>query len=624
MDISKNNLVFNHDYTKGHFDDYSGNGNDASQASDSFIKGENGWGSVPSLGTLSIPHDASQNISALTFIIHADFYRLQNSGDRMLYKAGAYDFYFASTTSIAFSDGTTAYSFSGVYDYVGAKTIAITKSTGSSKAKLYIDGVFVVEAGGNTEIGTSSNTLYVGNAIGVANQLDVPMFGAVLYSDEKSAEEVSMLHKAIIKRKTKFKRKRNFSTLPSVPALSSGLGINMQILNGTIHDQGPGRIAFTNLGHGNMNSETVWGETAVKMDGTQNAGFATGVISNFDFGDNPWGAFIWVKNLNTTRRLILQNGLINTDGFTLEKTASETLKFELHDPGGNTSVTSSKVLLDGVWHLVGIYSEGSSGDIYIYLDGEQDSNTAAGQALVANSNAFRIGDYQAGGLEWDGEIGPFPRIDEFATKELFEAALKSEWNRVANKVIHYEDFSDAFLLQSAISGAGSPIPGTEYKVNSISGQIVSGPNLGDKSISGAALGAITETPAPDHAFGRFVIDFEAVAGSRCRFNLIEGAVFSIADFGGTTSTISIIPSAGGGMTGAAGGLSAGEHQAIIDKKANLSSLNTTLYIDGTLEPAATGSNPYTDLTNVVGVRQLAPYGVAKIHKVIQYFGVPIE
>lgn len=620
MKIPQENLVFDINPLKGTLKDWSPSGNDAAQASDSILKTHEGWGSVPTEGTLSIAHDASHNVSELAFMICADLWRAQGAGDRMLYKAGAYDFYFASSTTIAFSDGTTAYSFSGSYDYVGAKTIGVRKSAGASKAELWIDGEFIVVAGGNTNLGTSSNTLYIGNAVGVANQLDVPITSAVMYGD--SSVDMTQLHKALVKRKTPFKSKRNSETQPSVGPTDSGMAENAVIVGGKTIDQGPNKyngtiysdIAATQPA-GMSPGKTPWGEPCLLNQKGTEAHLNYGAAANTAFAtsDSVFGYARWFKCSSAGSQMLISR----SGNYFLQKLTVGQLQLSM---GSGAWLTTTSPIRDDVWQLYSFFVDEDFE--YIYVDGEFIAKNP--RTGTPGAGTLREGQYVIPGFDIDGGIGPRVFYKEFANLAQYEAELKQEWNRVADKVVYYEDFSDAYVMQSAISGAGLPIPGTEWRVNTTSGQIVDGPNRGEKSITGAAVGAIIETPNIDHSFGRFIYEFKSVAGSRNRFNLLEGAVFSILDGGGTNATLSHITSAGGVVFSmATGSLTDGNHQVVLDKKANAATNNLSIYLNGELAAAATGSNPCTDLTNVKGVRQLAPYGATKGHRLIQLFGVPL-
>jgi len=622
MSIPTQNLVFDINPLLGHFNDQSSNGNDAAQNANSFVKATQGWGSNPENGTLSIADDATLDVSStgFTYMVYLDITKDQVGGDRILYKAGAYDFYFANSTTLGYSDGSLAYTIAGTSGYKNVQTICITKEAISSKAQVYFDGVYVAQASGNNAIGSSSNTLYIGNAVGVANKMDCKIMSAVMYAEAMDAAAVADLHKALITRKTPFKQKRNFYTAPSVRAVASGMAENAVVVNGKTIDQGPNRydgtiysdIAATQPA-GMDAGLTPWGEPCLLNQKGTGAHLNYGAAANNHFAtaDSVFGYARWFKCSSNGSQMLMSR----SSNYFFQKVSSGQLQLSI---GSGAWVTTTSPIRDDVWHLASFFLDADFE--YIYVDGEFIKKQA--RTGLPSSVTLREGQYVITGFDIDGGIGPRVFYKEFTDLAEYEAELKTEWNRVANKVIYRQDFSDAYEHVSTY-GPG-PLPGTDLNVSLVSSKVVPGVNAGEKSLTGGGAGSTLSTPGVDHTFGKFVIEYESVAGSRCRFNHIDGVSFVVHDFGQATSTIAVSLSTGGGLTGPVGGLTNGNHTAVIEKKANLSTLNTTLYNDGELVTAATGSNPYTDTTLFTKEMQLAPYGSTKIHSITQYFGVPIE
>ncbi len=616
MKIPQQNLVFDIDCLKGTFKDWSVNNNDAAQSANSIVKGEFGWGSIPTLGTLSIPHDNSHNVREFSYMLFADFFRTQTSGDRLLYKAGAYDFYFSNATTFAYSDGSTAYTIPGSYNYVGAKTVGIRKSAGSSKSELWIDGVLAATAGGNNSVGSSSNPLYIGNALGVANQMDVPIFSAVMYGD--ASVDMTQLHKALISRKTPFKSKRNFYTAPSVGVPSSGSAWNAIVSKGQIIEQGPNQdngtiysdIAATQSA-GLIPVETPWGEPALGNTKGTEAHINFGAAANVQYSgaDTVFGYAQWFKCSSDGAQMLMSR----SGNYFLQKISAGNLQLSMGS--GAWTVTTSPVR-DDVWHLYSFFVDEDYE--YIYIDGEEVGKSA--RTGTPGGGTLRIGQYVITGFDIDGAIGPQVFYRSFSNLAEYQAELKKEWNRVANKVIYEETFSDAHIHNSDISSG--PIPGTDWDVLSVGGRIVDGPDLGTKSITSSSAGNSIRTPGVTHTFGVIEIDCTPTSGTRCRHAFSSPGSFSILDVGDSSNgRIAYTTSVGGIVFATANLSSTTDRQTLrIEKKANLATNNTSLYKDGILLVAATGSNPCTDITNFTAERQITTYSGAQIHKITHRFG----
>lgn len=627
MQVNQKNLVLDHNYTQGVVKGYSGNENDGVFTNGGgILKHDSKYAYLPkaSNSRITVSDSPELQLTAGTFSVYAELVNGFDAVSVFLDKRDAggtnYTLYIASATTIGFlvSAGVVNFPISS-NQFIGVDVITVTKSAGLSKAKLYFDGVFISESFSSFTLVANDADLIIGNDyVGTGRTINA-IYSTVIHSDEKDPTEVSDIYEALITRKSQEKPNRNFDTSPSVGVPTTGSAWNVDAPNWEIVDQsGKYNGSITNsltttTGDGLSQGETVWGEPSLKsnkQDGHINLGAASDLT--FDGTDTIFGYAGWFTCDSAASQMLMSRSV----QYFFQKIATGALELSL---GGNQFSTPLNSFVDNVPHLFSFFAD--ENNVYIYVDGEFVISEARTGTIGVGT--LRIGQYVVSGFSIQGEIGPQPFYREFTDLAEYESVLKAEWNRVANKIVYSEDFSDAYVMDSAVSGAGNHIPGTEWSVKSTSGQIVDGVNIGEKSITGAAVGAILEAFMADHAFGVFEVAYEAVAGSRCRYNLTEDAVFSIADFGGVNSTISIIPSAGGGMTGVIGALTDGNHIARIEKKANKVTLNATLYNDGILVPSATGSNPYTDITDVNGKQQVAPYGTTKIHSIVQYFGVPL-
>lgn len=622
MSIPTNNLVFDINMLLGHFKDQSDNGNDATQNADSFVKASNGWGSNPELGTLSIPDDASLDVSSTGFMfgVLIDLTKDQASGDRLLYKAGAYDIYFANSTTLAYSDGTTAYTIPGTSGYKNVQTIIFVKEAGSSRMQVYFDGAYVAQAGGNNTIGSSANTLYIGNAAGSANKMDCKFMSVVMYSEAGDATTVANLHNELIKRKTRFLQKENFATAPSVGAVESGMAENAVIVGGKTIDQGPNRYDGTPVSDiagtqpGTLRPGlTPWGEPALYNTKGTEAHLNYGTASNTAFAtsDSVFGYARWFKcSSNGSQMLISRSG-----NYFLQKISAGNLQLSM---GSGPWVVASAVR-DDVWHLYSFFVDEDYE--YIYIDGEQVGKRA--RTGTPGAGTLREGQYVITGFDIDGGIGPRIFYKAFTDLAEYERELKTEWNRVANKVIYHQDFSDAYEHASVY--APGPLPGTDWNISSVSGQ-VGVESDGSKYITSPSAGNVLKRPGTDHTFGRLEYVVTPTSGTRARHSFSGSGTFAILDVGDSgNARIAYTTSTGGVVFATANGTGTTDKQTIrVDKKANVATNNTSIYKDGELLTASTGSNPFTDITNFTAERQLTSYSNAKIHSITHYFGVPLD
>ncbi len=631
------NLVLDFNAFTGTAYDFSGNnGVGTILGQEGFLKTEDGYGFSSSNGSISsfnrtsaIRYDYNdiQNLDACCITIRIDGVSSSNMGG-LLGKFGSYQFvlgyvgYFLGYLVLEGSGPTYSYLHSSNIP-TGTRTLSVRKAAGISVPEFYADGVFIGNGANAIQFGTSSNPLIIANS-GVGTPIlnvDQPVQSVVIRNSEGSAEQIVLDHKALVSRKTAFKSKRNFYTAPSVGVPSSGSAWNAIVSKGQIIDQGPNHyngtiysdIAATQSA-GLIPVETPWGEPALGNTKGTGAHINFGAAANVQYSgaDTVFGYAQWFKCSSDGAQMLMSR----SGNYFLQKISAGNLQLSMGS--GAWTVTTSPVR-DDVWHLYSFFVDEDYE--YIYIDGEEVGKSA--RTGTPGGGTLRIGQYVITGFDIDGAIGPQVFYRSFSNLAEYQAELKKEWNRVANKVIYEETFSDAHIHNSDISSG--PIPGTDWDVLSVGGRIVDGPDLGTKSITSSSAGNSIRTPGVTHTFGVIEIDCTPTSGTRCRHAFSSPGSFSILDVGDSgNGRIAYTTSTGGVVFATANSSSTTDRQTIrIDKKANTSTNNTSIYKDGALLTAATGSNPCTDITNFTVDRQITTYSNAQIHSIKHYFGVPL-
>jgi len=624
MTLITENLVLDHDYTRGHAKDFSVEGNDGTITNgEGFLKKGNGLAYLPD-GTTShvlVSDDASLQLTAATWVFFGDFSKELVVNQRLMAKRDAggsnYDILTGSGNSIQIYDGTAQTVLSA--DPYGKQTLIITQEAGANKPKAYLDGVFVDEGSVNITLAANDADLYIANQFSLSGQnYNNALYSVLIYSDAKTPSEVAQIHKAVSNRKTAFKSKENFSTPQSIPVLASGSGWNSEIINGIIVDQGPNGNNGV-VSNGVRQVESPFGSPLLRFDGSSTAaGVDFGNDSSLQISEDLVLAFFLKVDAASGTQLLITNWVAGETEETNSQYYIQTIVTGLqyiheYGAGNDESNVWANAFRPGVLHRVVFVRDASEKTVKLYVDGEQfgsDFNYTNGPT-GGSSTSTRLGGSFA------GEIG-----DVIIAPETWsEVQIKEDWNKYANKVIYYQDFSDAYEHQAAITDG--PIPGTDWSVSSVSGRI-GAESDGTKYITSPSAGNVLKRPGPDHTFGRLEIDVTPTSGTRVRHLFADLGTFAILDVGDSGSARIAYTTSTGGVVFATSSVDFERQVIRVDKKANVSTNNTTLYKDGVQLTAATGSNPCTDVTDFQTERQLTTYSNAKIHSIKHYFGVPIE
>lgn len=624
------------DFTKGYAKDHSGNGNNGSfgntagsgSIAGTYTNGPGGYGfkTVSSTDTITVPHDESLNVTNGTFYFYADA-NFSGENKWMIAKrtggATNYDIGINPANNIQLYDGTTTGQLNLGAMVQRATVFAISIESGQA-GKVYVDGVYKGDLSAANTLNTSSTPdLLIGQYYlsSAPRPWDSNIYSVLIYATNHSASEVDQTTKALKQRKTPFKQKENFTTAPSVGAVESGMAENAVLIGGETIDQGPNGYNGTLVSDvagiqpaGMTASTTPWGEPCLLNRKGTEAHLNYGTASNTAFAtsESVFGYARWFKcSSNGAQMLMSRSG-----NYFFQKVSSGNLQLSMGS--GAWSITNSPIRND-VWHLMSFFLDGDNE--YIYVDGEQMGKRArTGKPFTGT---LREGQYVIPGFDIDGGIGPRIFYKEFTDLAEYERELKAEWNRVANKVIYHQDFSDAYEHVSTY--APGPLPGTDWTVSSVSGQVKVDDD-GSKYVTSPSAGNVFKRPGTDHTFGRLEYVVTPTSGTRTRHSFSGSGTFAILDVGdGGNERIAYTTSTGGVVFATANSSATTDKQTIrIDKKANLNTNNTTLYKDDVLLTAATGSNPCTDTTNFTAERQLTSYSNAKIHSITHYFGVPLD
>lgn len=627
------------DFTKGHAQDLSPQGNHGTLMNgNGFTKTEYGWGYYDTEGTItalnrtsyiSVPDDDSLDLTALSITVRMDAYTTDNMG-LMVGKRDAFSFglgfpgYFDTFIVFQTGVGTPQYSILSKSAFpAGTRTIGVIQEAGSSTPKFYADGVYVGDGNAAVTITTSAYNLHVGN-VGNSSPnvaVDTPMQSIRIRNEVLTEAEMLEEHTELLKRKTPFRQKENFhyGNLDFSPSKGSYWIGKEQ--SGYINDQG--NIARATVYNSAPHTEGITGLDGVRAESGTWYGDC-GVAAEHDYTTETFGGWALVRGNGASLEQIMGKGVFGVDGYFLRR-ISNTFDFVVSQSGGSQVATADMTINDDLVYLVGYVSVAGDKN-YIYINGE-DRTTSAPTRVdpdPATGKNLYLGRYyyNQGARNYSGDMFAW-RLSEYDDLADFEQEYKRVWNQLANRVIYKQDFSDAY--EHYATYAPGPLPGTDWQVSSVSGQVKVDDD-GSKYITSPSAGNVLKRPGTGHTFGRLEFEVTPTSGTRARHSFSGSGTFAILDVGDSgNGRIAYTTSTGGVVFATANGTGTTDKQTIrIDKKANVATNNTSIYKDGELLTAATGSNPCTDITNFTVERQLTSYSNAKIHSITHYFGVPLD
>lgn len=211
--IDQDSLVIDLNFALNSLEDQGPNGLDGALAGDmALIRGRLGYGvfSPGGQGYVSIAHDDLMNIDAGTIHVVVDGNDVINDNSELFFIKGeptnaAPQYMLANGVSGAFDDTyivrTSTWSSGGIASALslngaGVSVVSITKSAGSSKPKLYVNGAYVTDFSTALDFTANINSdpLRVGskwNFMTNSRSLRKLTHGFVMYSKEQTAQEVA-------------------------------------------------------------------------------------------------------------------------------------------------------------------------------------------------------------------------------------------------------------------------------------------------------------------------------------------------------------------------------------------------------------------------------------------------
>lgn len=500
MDIIRENLIFDYNFTKGDTSDASGNSLDLTlSGGEVFKKGKYGLAVNTSINSGSLTSPATSfadDIDSFTFVFSGDIRKALASGKSFLRRSDGLFYIFSSTTN-ALNVFNNSISSIAAYTFLGyEKTIIITKASGSSTPKLYIDGIYRKDFNANQTFPSGSGTTFQILSGGVFNEYDCNSM--VLYSDEKTADEITQIHKAIVSRKTSYRGKKNFDHLPSVEVPSSGSAWNAQLSQGKVIDQGVDGyhgtpvtdLAASNVG-GLTQDKMPWGGPALRSIKTENGHLNMGASANLNFTSGAFGYIGWFRPGNTGNEMLMSK----SGSFFFQAPGTGQLQISL----GSGAYTAGKIFSFAANQaiLAGFFKDADNE--YCMLNGEELFSQAT--TAYGLGGTTRIGQYVALGYSIAGLIGPQVAFRRFNSAEEYFAYALEEYKSKAKLPVIHNLFDGSYIHQSAY-GAG-PLPGTDFYVKSgtfkVSSETVDG--VENTKVLECVTAGVVALKVPDYAFG---------------------------------------------------------------------------------------------------------------------------
>ena len=407
MTLITDNLLVDIDLTTGTLTDQSGNGNDASfiGTSTELMKGKRGWGyNATGADRLEIAADNAFDIDVFSFYFLIDIDKAFSSSQVLMYKRDIsgtqtrWGFFITNSTVITFlnagTGGNVTFTIAAT-DYQGAKVMAVTKPTGSTKARLYFDGRFIVESSAVTTLSTTSAEISIGS-VGSAPYKDSPISSVLIYSTDHTAAEVVQNCKAIATRVTPDVGNKDFY-FPDAAVRSDESNLKsawiMKNINGVYPDNvdsgGSDMTPALNAG-GLVQTTTPWGAPAISLSGGE-------YLEAADYSeaeDYSTGITImaWIKTTDNAGELV--GHFTNVDpfqGFALAVgsfTNDGKLNFWSADTVATSWDSADTAVNDGIWHRVAISYDNANATFYLdgIADGSPVRTEPAGGFLECNSH----------------------------------------------------------------------------------------------------------------------------------------------------------------------------------------------------------------------------------------------
>lgn len=630
------NLVLDLDFTKGTAKDFSPKNNHGSLVgAEPFVKAPNGNAILPSKNgaSVSVTDHASLDLDAFTLVFYCFFEGgLSSLGylfDRDDGLANSLSLYVSAADTLALKDDTVTRTLAvTAADIRGKKTIIVTKGAGAATAKCYIDGVLHGSFSGTNEITTNINDLYIGAKYDNTGNFYYPIYSAMIYSDEKSAGDVLIIHNDVSARRTSYQSRHSFRNLEKQSFFPTGSFWNMDISDLT--DKGANSNDGAIVGSVGKGA-TRWGETAIEFTAsstTDGRGYLNfGNDPSLNFTTQSFGGWLWWRELSATSTVFMSRGVPNSRGYYFQTNAG-VLLFATNQLGASQLVISDP-LLTNTWQLIGFFSE-SGAENRAYINGVQSGTTPTRIDPTTSTDNFTVGRLSAAAAGFAAGRMARMHIGSYASRSLFEAAMQEELEREGRNLIYREDFASAHVLRSTVSATDLAIPETEFFTDSAVGgiQIIDGNKKGEKFLQGTGANSAAITQHDGHPYGTWVIGFKHVAGENNIVSLYSDTPslsasnrLQINMTGGANARIEASEDGASRLVTAVSSVSVGDHVLKVVLKP-YGANNCTVYLDGAAVTAATGSNPFTVTITPSEHKYyvFSPSNLSNIQYIRHYFG----
>lgn len=480
MQLDRNGLVLFHNYLDGHCRDLSGNENHGTLVNNQkFITVRHGYACKAS-GTndnVSVSDSPELRLTEGSFVFYGDFSRGIPIGTFLAKRdAGSlnWQIYGTGSATLNFWDGTTlsSFTFTGI-NFQKIESLIITKSSASSKAIVFLNGVRHSLASLPTSLVTNTSPVYIlNNHIGNSPSTTISFYGVGIYNVAKNAAQVAAIHEYLMQLHTPRIGTRNFYLGPTAGIQDNDGKVvstwNMEDSNGIVPDE-------VGTNDGTIEAPVTRSENSLKVPGLYfdaKAGIGTSGInlgsdSSLDFTTQGFGGLFFVKGhpgFGLSTRGIFCRGALNTSGYGFFSGGIAADRgnpnLQIYQAGATQSLTSNEYIYENKIYPIWFYSE-PGGNNHVGIEDRDTSLTTVARVDPAThaGNAY-IGKFNSTAYKWLGDILGQGFVGEFASLAEFEAKRDEVLRRCYDKIMYMPEFSTPVTVANHYI-AGDVIPGTD-------------------------------------------------------------------------------------------------------------------------------------------------------------------
>jgi len=625
----KKNLALAMDFTKGALLDLSGNENDGAMTFGEVFTSLNGSLAINGQnGLINIPNDSTLDTNAITLCFGGDLTDGLKKEQCFIDKrsAGSADFvvYTPSDNNLTFL-GTVASNINiPDSDLKGATSLIITKASGSSIPKVYLNGIFYGNMSAATEIGNNGNNIYIGRIYFNVYPLKTKLTSIAIYNDEKGVYDLGIIKKWQNSVKTPYSSVRNNLYPINVqkdndPDLVSAW--TMEIINSNIVDNISGGLDL-------MKAGIVENRIGISRNKLLyfGGGYATGMMyASEDWSSGfSFGAYVCPDSVVGIQYLIDHRDSFASDQGFAVRLNSGVLEFWGMDAGVGAWKSCSNTIAAGQEIHVGV--EYDNVNVGFYLNGTLINQEAYTEPVGVSSAFVYLSADTSGANTYLGTMDE-PKI----MKRAIGASKMMEWaSTKKGRVLYNQDFSDSYVQLNNTNAIGSPIPSTDLNIIAAGLKVVNSSERGRKAIIGSTFGSRVSTVHDGRPYGTYEWDVERASGQRLYFSamnnddsLLTGQFMSVDCGGGGNDYVQVNTETGVNLTTSVGSLPVGNYKfrLVIEDPAVKPTNNCSLFVDGSLIAADTGSNPWTYAPSLGSINYMlaAPYSGGKILKITKKY-----